>query len=229
MIMTQNKYKRWLAALLTLFLSAAVLVLWRVGLLSKLRDVQALGDFLAAQAPWSHLVFFGLQLCSVIIAPIPSNLVAAAGGAVFGVWTGFLITMLSVTLGSCITFWLARTLCKDWADRLVRRKLPPRYQELIHEKRDLFLFLAFLFPFFPDDLLCIMAGLTDIPFPRFLRTVLLARPLGLLAASAFGGSLCSRFPFRIPMLLVCAGLFLLALIFGGRLKAALLHFLSKSS
>lgn len=81
------------------------------------------------QAPWSHLIFLALQMCSVIIAPIPSNVVAAAGGAVFGIWQGFLITVLAVTIGSCTTFCLARTLCKGFADRVIRKKLPEHYLE----------------------------------------------------------------------------------------------------
>ena len=223
--MKQKRIRQWLALLLLLLLSAAVLLLWRTGILESMRNVASLRDYLAARAPWSHLIFFGLQLCSVIVAPIPSNLVAAAGGAVFGIWQGFLMTILAVTLGSCVTFWLARTLCKDWADRLVQRKLPEHYHELLREKRNLFLFLAFLFPFFPDDLLCILAGLTDIPFRRFLLTVLLARPWGLLAASVFGGSLFTFSPAQIPLLILCAALFLLILLFGTRMKDAILRFL----
>lgn len=177
--MSRNDRKKWIAALLAvLILLLLLLFLWRTGLLERLRDAQALRDYLSEQAPWSHLIFFGLQLCSVIIAPIPSNLVAATGGAVFGFWQGFLMTILAVTIGSCTTFWLARTLCKNFADRVIRKKLPEHYLELLDRKRDSFLILTFLFPFFPDDLLCIMAGVTDIPFRRFFFIVLLAPALG---------------------------------------------------
>ncbi len=52
----------------------------------------------------------------------------------------------------------------------------------------MFLTLAFLFPFFPDDLLCILAGLSSLSFRCFAVIVLLARPWGLLFASALGGA-----------------------------------------
>ena len=226
--MPRNDRKKWIAALLAvLILILLCLFLWRTGLFERLRDTQALRDYLSEQAPWSHLIFFGLQMCSVIIAPIPSNLVAATGGAVFGIWQGFLITALAVTLGSCTTFCLARTLGKGFADRTIRKKLPAHYLELLDRKRDSFLALTFLFPFFPDDLLCIMAGLTDIPFRRFLLIVLLARPWGLLAASAFGGSLFSFSIKSLPFLILCGVLFIVGLIYGDRLSQAVLHFLKK--
>lgn len=226
--MPQNTRKKWIAALLAvLILLCLCLFLWRTGLFSRLRDLQALQTYLSEQAPWSHLIFFGLQMCSVIFAPIPSNLVAAAGGAVFGIWQGFLITVLAVTIGSCTTFCLARTLCKGFADRVIRKKLPDHYLELLDRKRDSFLILTFLFPFFPDDLLCIMAGLTEIPFRRFFLIVLLARPWGLLAASAFGGSLFSFSLKSLPFLLLCVVLFLVGLVYGDRMSQAVIQFLKR--
>ena len=226
--MSRNDRKKWIAALLAvLILLLLLLFLWRTGLLERLRDAQALRDYLSEQAPWSHLIFFGLQLCSVIIAPIPSNLVAATGGAVFGFWQGFLMTILAVTIGSCTTFWLARTLCKNLADRVIRKKLPEHYLELLDRTRDSFLILTFLFPFFPDDLLCIMAGVTDIPFRRFFFIVLLARPWGLVAASAFGSSLCSFSVNSLPVIILCGILFVLGLVYGDRVSQAVIQFLKR--
>ena len=201
--MSQKDRKKWLAALaIVLLLAALCVVLWHTGLLEKLKSVEQLQVYLASHTPWSQLIFLGLQLCSVIIAPIPSNIIAAAGGAAFGVWPGFLITLVAVLVGSCTTFTLARTLCKDFADRVIRPKLSPKYLELLDRKRDTFLALAFFFPLFPDDLLCIMAGLTEISFRRFFIIVLLTRPWGLLAANIFGSSLISFSPKAIPLLVI---------------------------
>ena len=52
----------------------------------------------------------------------------------------------------------------------------------------MFLALVFLFPFFPDDLICILAGLTDIPLSRFFVICLFTRPWGLLVACGVGSS-----------------------------------------
>ena len=88
--------------------------------------------------------------------------------------------------------------------------------------------LAFLFPFFPDDLLCILAGLTSISLRRFVVIALLTRPWGLLFASALGGA-----SFSIPMwgmaLIGVAGaaLFLLGMKYGDRVETSVLKALRR--
>lgn len=72
-----------------------------------------------------------------------------------------------------------------------------------------------------------MAGLTDIPFRRFFLIVLLARPWGLLAASAFGGSLFSFSLKSLPVIILCGVLFVLGLVYGDRLSQAVIQFLKK--
>ena len=88
--------------------------------------------------------------------------------------------------------------------------------------------MTFLFPFFPDDLLCILAGLTDISFPRFFVLTLLTRPWGLLVACAVGSSTLS-IPLWGMVLLGAAGLliFLLMMKYGDKLESALLRHFQK--
>lgn len=202
---------QWIAALTAtiLLLAFLSLFLWKTDALSRFSSLEAIKDFLNSYAPWSQLIFFLLQLSSVIVAPVPSNLTAMAGGACFGLVQGFLMTFVAVNMGSFITFSLARILGHNWVERLVSRKLSDKYLNLIQRKRDSFLVLVFLFPFFPDDLICILAGLTDIPFRRFVLIVLLTRHWGLLAASAIGNSLFSIPSWLLPLLGI-AGLLLFA-------------------
>ena len=104
-----------------------------------------------------------------------------------------------------------------------RRKLSEKYQELLRAKAPVFLTLAFLFPFFPDDMLCILAGLTAISFRRFALIVVLARPWGLLFACALGGA-SIRLPLWavLPLGLAGLGLFWLGLKYGDRLEEFIL-------
>ena len=185
-----------LGRLLLWTLTAAVLggsvwALYATGFFQAAGSPEKLGAYIARCTPWSHLAYFGIQLASVVIAPIPSNITAAAGAYLFGLWPSFLLTWGAVTLGSAIVFGLARLLGQRFACRFVGEKLSEKYLDLIRRKRDVFLLLAFLFPFFPDDLLCILAGLTDISFKRFFLLAVLARPWGLLVACMVGSATVS--------------------------------------
>ena len=221
--------KKWaVLALTVLLLAAGGLFLYRSGFFAACTSIPALRAYIDRSAPYSHLTFFVVQLLSVVLAPIPSNLTAAAGGLLFGTWPAFFLTYGAVMAGSLLVFWLARTLGRDFVDRVVSRKLAEKYQKVIREKTTVFLALAFLLPYFPDDMLCILAGLTPITFGRFALLALFTRPLGLLFASALGGASLS-IPLWAMVLIGLAGvmIFVLGMLYGDRLERAVLKRLGK--
>ena len=225
----RTRTRKALAVLLALAaLGGGGALLWRSGFFDAMTSVEAFQAYIEGFTPFSQLIYFAVQLFSVLLAPIPSNLTAAAGAVIFGLWASFLLTWGAVVLGSVIVFQLARTLGRSFADRFVSKKLSDKYLDVIHRKRDVFLALAFLFPFFPDDLLCILAGLTDLPFRRFAVLVLVFRPWGLLVSCAVGSSALSV-PLWAMALLGVGGLavFLLAMKYGDRLEAAILQRLER--
>ena len=213
--------------LTVLLLAGGLLFLYFSGFFAACTSLEALRAYIDRSAPYSHLLFFLVQLLSVLLAPIPSNLTAAAGGMLFGTWPAFFLTFAAVFLGSLVVFQLARLLGRSFADRIVSRRLSEKYQQVIHTKASTFLVLAFLFPYFPDDVLCILAGLTDLPFRRFALIALLTRPWGLLFASALGGSSLSVPLWGLVLIGVLgAAVFLLGMAYGDRLEARILRRLS---
>ena len=207
-----------------LLLGGCVLALYLTGFFEAARSQDGIRAYIEGCAPWSQLAFWGIQLVSVVVAPIPSNITALAGAILFGAIPAFLLTWSAVTLGSVIVFFLARVLGQDFALRFVGQRLSAKYLDLIRRQRDTFLFLAFLFPFFPDDLLRILAGLPDLCWRRCLLLCVLARPWGLLAACAVGGSVLT-IPLWAMAALGAAGgvLFVLALKYGDHLQDKLLE------
>ena len=209
-------------------LGGSLWALYATGFFQAADSREALEAYFARCAPWSHLSYFGIQLVSVVIAPSPSTITAAAGAYLFGLWPSFLLTWGAVTLGSAIVFGLARLLGGRFACQFVGKKLSEKYLDLIRRKRDVFLLLAFLLPFFPDDLLCILAGLTDISFKRFFLLAAAARPWGLLVACLVG-SATVFIPWWGMALLGGLGLavFLLAMKYGDRLEELIIKRLEK--
>ena len=216
-----------LIAILLLLVGGGIF-LFRSGFFAAAADQESLRTYIQRFAPYSHLFFFLLQFLSVVLAPIPSNITALAGGVLFGTWVSFFLTFAAVVCASLLVFQLARWLGREFVTRVVGERVSAKYLDVIHAKTDIFLILAFLFPFFPDDLLCILAGLTAISLRRFLIIVLLTRPWGLLFASALGGA-----SFSIPwwgMALIGAGgllLFILGMKYGDRVEESILHRLGR--
>lgn len=219
-----GRQKLLILAFTLLLLAGSGWFLSHSGFFQAARSLDGLRTYILRFAPCSHLLFFLIQFLSVVLAPIPSNITAAAGGALFGTWPAFLLTFGAVLAGSLLVFCLARALGRDFADRLVSRRLSEKYLSVLRTKTSVFLALAFLFPFFPDDMLCILAGLTHLSLRRFALLVLLTRPWGLLFASALGGASLSLPPWTMaPIGLAGLVFFLLGLKYGDKIEEAVLR------
>ncbi len=226
------KRKKWIMTLLAtlVLLGAGGYLLWQTGFFTAATSLEGIQRYIEAFSPYSQLVFLAVQLASVVLAPIPSNITAAGGALLFGMWESFLLTWLAVTAGSMLVFGLSRALGQSFANRFVGEKVSSRYLDMIRRKQDVFLALVFLFPFFPDDLICILAGLTQIRWSRFFWIVVLFRPWGLLVACAVGSSVIS-IPLWGMVLIGVAGvaLFFAGLKYGDRVEEALLRRLRRDS
>ena len=221
----RKKFPRWASVLLIAGLIAALgYFLVVTGFFESVRSMEDMRAYMERFYPYSYGVYFVVQLASVILAPIPSNVTSLAGAALFGTAPAFLLTYGAVALGSALVFRLARVLGQPFVERFVSRSDLEKYRVLIERKQDTFFAMAFLLPGFPDDILCFLAGLTKMPFRRFLLLVLLCRPWGLLVSCAVGGN-ALQLPMGALILLCAAGaaLFLLAMKYGDRLEAALLR------
>ena len=129
--MEQNRGKILIWALAIAILGGSVWALYATGFFQAAGSPETLGEYIVRCAPWSHLAYFGIQLASVVIAPIPSNITAAAGAYLFGLWPSFLLTWGAVALGSAIVFILARVLGQKFAGQFVGEKLSERYLDVM--------------------------------------------------------------------------------------------------
>ena len=139
--------------------------------------------------PYGSLVFFIIQAAQVVLAPIPGNVTALAGGAIFGLWKGFLVSTGGLLAGSCAAFGIARFYGRPLVERFVRPETVDKYIDTVARNHFVLLLLVFLMPFFPDDALCLIAGISALPFHVFLLLVILGRPPGMFVSSLVGSGI----------------------------------------
>lgn len=185
--MKNKRLARWaLIAVALLALAGAGYALVKSGLLEEIDSVEDLRALIGRAGPMAGVAYFLLQMMTVIVAPIPSNVTMMAGALALGFWPAMILGVLAVICGSVIVFLAARALGRNAVQRFLDRGVMERYLPVIEEKQDMFLFLTMLFPFFPDDALCILAGLTTISLRRFVLIMAAARPWGLVFAALLG-------------------------------------------
>lgn len=202
--------------------------LWRTGLYQKIDSAQELRALIDAAGPLAGAVYFLLQLLTVIIAPIPSNITMMAGAMALGFWPSALLGIAAIWAGSMLVFLAARHLGQEAVQGILDRGVLEKYLPMIEKKQDMFLFLTLLFPFFPDDMLCIVAGLSTIRTERFFFMMLLARPWGLLFSALLGsGALALPLWAVVPLGAGLCAVFVLAMTYSERIESALLCAIDK--
>ena len=185
----QKKMPWWGWALLGLAVAGlVVLYFWlkNTGRLAVFSSVEAFRAYVSGFGVWAPLIFFLLQAAQVVAAPIPGNVTALAGGAMFGFWPALGMSVTATVLGSAIAFALAKAFGRPLVVRMVGQQVVEKYVDVVARKGTWLLFAMFLIPFFPDDALCFIAGLTAISWPLFLIIVIIARPPGLIFSTLVG-------------------------------------------
>ena len=219
-----------LVALVVLALAAGAAVLYKNGWFERIGSVEELRELIDEAGAFAGIVFFLLQMLTVIVAPIPSNVTMMAGALALGFWPAMLLGIAAIWLGSLIMFMLARRLGQRAVQGFIDRSVMEKYLPLIEEKQDMFLFLTLLFPFFPDDALCILAGLTSMPAGRFAVIMLLARPWGLIFAALLGSGALTMPVWGWALLTaLLAAMFVLAMKYSRQIEDGLLSLVSRLS
>ena len=167
-----------IALLSCLFFIGIYFILKTTGWIGKFNNIQELKNIILSAGFWSYCVFVVLQFLQVTILPLPAFATTIVGVILFGPFIAFILSTLSILLGSIFAFYLGKLFgikLLYWAigqDKtiLIQNKL---------SKGKYAFFLMMLFPFFPDDILCMLAGVVNINFKYFLTTNLITRPISL--------------------------------------------------
>jgi len=155
-------------------------------------DQQALTALVRAYGGRGEAIAFLLLVLQVFLAFIPGQALMIVNGYVFGFWKGLLITWSALVLAGEVAFWLARRYGRPLTARFVAPEALQRWDGYAFSQSIPFYVVTMLLPLFPNDAMCYVAGLTPMPWRRFLAANLLARFVGSLALvylGAFGRGL----------------------------------------
>lgn len=218
----------WLVTGLILAILATVLVLWGQPLYDSLADQEGVRNWVEGSGPWGPLALIALEMAQTLLAPIPGQAIEAVGGYLFGPWLGTLYAMLGVSTGSLTGFLLARKLGRPWLLRLASPKTVARLDDLAQRGGNLFFFLLWLFPFVPDDLVCLAAGLTPMRPLQFLILMVLGRLPGIFVATWIGASATQVKPLGLAAAIVLIAIAALVIWrWGERIQGGMLQLLQR--
>lgn len=150
----------------------------------SLEDVNA---FLDSYQTASVFVYFAIQILQIIVCIIPGQALQFAGGYVFGIGIGYVLSIAGAAVGTVLTFYLARALGRDALHLFFDEKKIAHFVEKLNSKKALIVvFVIYLIPGLPKDLVTYAAGVSEIKLKPFLVLSLVGRTPGMLCSIVIG-------------------------------------------
>lgn len=164
----------------------------------------ALQVFFEQMAGIGYLIFFIMQFLQVCFIPVPSYFITLAGIKIYQDTVGcvyifnqqinflmFGITLLAYMTGVVVAYFIGL----KWGKKAVlwaagSEEDYDKWCAVFKKKRSLIIyFLTVLFPIFPDDILCYIAGSIKMNFAWYFFSNFVGRAIGLFSfVFAFGGT-----------------------------------------
>ena len=173
------------ALVFVVFILAAIYVI-RFTPVKGLLTREALSHLLESAGPWAPLVFILVYTVGVCLF-VPGTLLTALGAAIFGAYRGFLYVWIGAMVGASASFWIGRTLGREFAASVIGDRLR-KYDDAIERNgfaAVLYLRLVY-FPFTPMDF---GMGLTKVRFWDYFAGTGLGILVGTFILTFFVGTL----------------------------------------
>lgn len=178
-----HKYIRIIPIIGLLFFLVLIIYAYQHGIF---RSTTSLQRFIQQFGEYAVVIFILLQIIQVIIPILPGGISSVAGLLMFGNGWGLLYSCIGLIIGEAIGFLLVRYYGVSFVQLILSLKKYQKFDQLLTQKtKDIkkVLCLTMLIPFAPDDLVCLVAGLTKISFKEYIQIVLLLKPWSVGAYS----------------------------------------------
>lgn len=179
---------------LVLVLAAAftVFVCFAVGkpMVKFVSDPEKFRAWVDSHGILSRIAFIGMVTFQVVIAVVPGEPFEIGAGYAFGTVEGTLLSLVGVLIGSIVIFFVVRTVGIKAVEVFFPIEKIRSLRFLKNTKRlNLLVFLLFLVPGTPKDLISYFVGLTEIKFGYWLFVATVVRIPSIITSAAGGDAL----------------------------------------
>jgi len=155
----------------------------RFPLVDVLADVQ---QHVMRWGVWSAICYPLLYACCNVLL-LPGGVLSVGAGFFFGLWWGFAIALLGNVGGAAISFFISRSIGRQWLRRkFSRNRTFVALEPAIDKEGWKIILLSQLHPLFPTSLLNYLYGLTRIRFKTCMLWVAVGQAPGLFLYSYLG-------------------------------------------
>ncbi len=191
--MNKNKSNKWFAIgkliLLLLIIVGIPLIIYYLfpDFVRQFKTMEGVNAFLDQYKTASIFIYIGLQTIQIIISVIPGQILQFSAGYAYAFWLGYLYSMIGIFLGTIITFYLSKTLGTDAMYAIFGEKKIDKFVTILNSKKAyVIIFVLYVIPGFPKDLITYAAGVSNIKLKTFLIIALVGRTPALMGTILMG-------------------------------------------
>ena len=151
-----------------------------------------------------YLVIWFIMFLQTTVLNIPAYVVLSASVSV-GINTLsvlYIVVVLSAYLAGCLlAYWIGYKFGKKAVKWCAGSEEDyEKWSKVLKEKGKWWYFATVIFPMFPDDILCLVAGAVKFNFPFYILSNIIGRGIGLVTMLLFlelMGSMGGNFPYMV--------------------------------
>jgi uncharacterized membrane protein YdjX (TVP38/TMEM64 family) len=181
-----NKFIHKLTILVLSFIAVAFSVLYLLkisGIYDKIDSVEDLRNYVASFGYMAVVIYIIMNFLQVVVLPIPGIVAVGTGVALFGPLKTSIFSLIGILSGSIIAFFIGRYFGYKVVSWLIGKEELDKWLKRIENKDKLILTFMFLFPFFPDDVLCFVSGLSSMTTGYFIIMITVCRIISVFASA----------------------------------------------
>lgn len=152
--------------------------------MSSLENVEA---YFKKEYYATALTFVGAQVVQIVICIIPGQWLQIASAYLLGFWEAYLLSIIGVAIGTSVSYYLAKILGHDAMHTIFgEEKISNMIKHLNSKRAIIIMFVIFLIPGVPKDLLSYAAGLSEMKLKTFMIISLIGRTPAMMGSLFIG-------------------------------------------
>lgn len=177
--------KRWIIGGIVVVLTIiTVLSLYYIDIDAVIQEIENLPVF------YMGFAFIGLISLQIVLAFLPGEPLELAAGYMFGSWLGTLICMLGSLIGTFIVYLLVKIFKRTIIDMMFQKEKVDEMTQLLSSKKSMkWMFIIFLIPGTPKDIMTYVASLGDIDLKLWLILTTIGRIPSIVTSTFLSDSL----------------------------------------
>jgi len=153
-------------------------------------DPKKIRSAIMSYGKYSVFAFLLLQIIQVVAFFIPGEIIQIAGGYIYGTFWGSVLSLTGITVGSAIIYVVSSLFGRPLIKKIISDKHLNFFEKILKlGSVNYIVFLLYLIPGIPKDVLGYICGITGITFRDFLFYSTLGRIPAIIVSAYFGAKI----------------------------------------